>query len=313
MSFGDLVFVSPYLTTAFKTGVIALAEGIAVGRSFSMFKNDHIDGNKEMIAIGMMNIVGLFSRSAVNYNAGCKTAMSDAVMAIAVMFTLLFLTPLFHYTPLVVDTFDIVVCMSAYIGVVFGSLEIGLVLAVAISVIRVLLFVARPGTFVQGNLPNSMVYRNVEQYPNASNVPGILILEIDAPIYSANTNYLRERITRWINDEEDRIKSAGESVILDMTAVGNLDTSGISMFEEVKRLVDRRGLQLVLANPGSEVMKKMNKSELIEKTCQGWIYLTVAEAVAACNFMLHSTKPNPGKDQEPAAWNNVCWLWLATM
>ncbi|CAB4321964.1 unnamed protein product [Prunus armeniaca] len=347
MSFGDLVFVSPYLTTAFKTGVItgivALAEGIAVGRSFSMFKNYHIDGNKEMIAIGMMNIAGSctscylttgpFSRSAVNFNAGCKTAMSNVVMAIAVMFTLLFLTPLFHYTPLVVlsaiiisamlgiidyeaaihlwkvDKFDFVICMSAYIGVVFGSVEIGLVLAVAISVIRVLLFVARPRTFVQGNLPNSMVYRNVEQYPNASNVPGILILEIDAPVYFANTNYLRERITRWINDEEDRIKSAGESslqyVILDMTAVGNIDTSGISMFDEVKKLADRRGLQLVLANPGSEVMKKMNKSELLENLGQEWIYLTVADAVAACNFMLHSTKPNPGKDQEPAAWNNV--------
>ncbi|BBH10204.1 sulfate transporter 3 [Prunus dulcis] len=92
-----------------------------------------------------------------------------------------------------VDKFDFVVCMSAYIGVVFGSIEIGLVLAVAIYVIRVLLFVARPRTFVQGNLPNSVVYRNVEQYPNASNVPGILILEIDAPIYFANTNYLRER------------------------------------------------------------------------------------------------------------------------
>ncbi|BFG22606.1 hypothetical protein CerSpe_088810 [Prunus speciosa] len=210
MSFGDL-----------------LLEGIAVGRSFSIFKNYHIDGNKEIIAIGMMNIAGSctscylttgpFSRSAVNYNAGCKTAMSNVVMAIAVMFTLLFLTPLFHYTPLVVlsaiiiaamlglidyeaaihlwkvDTFDIVVCMSAYIGVIFGSLEIGLVLAVAISVIRVLLFLARPRTFVQGNLLNSMVYRNVEQYPNASNIPGILILEIDAPIYFSNTNYLRER------------------------------------------------------------------------------------------------------------------------
>lgn len=33
-------------------------EGIAVGRSFAMFKNYHIDGNKEMIAFGTMNIVG---------------------------------------------------------------------------------------------------------------------------------------------------------------------------------------------------------------------------------------------------------------
>ena len=97
---------------------------------------------------------GPFSRSAVNYNAGCKTAVSNIVMAITVMFTLLFLTPLFHYTPLVVlsaiiisamlglidyeaaihlwkvDKFDFLVCMSAYIGVVFGSVQMGLVIAV---------------------------------------------------------------------------------------------------------------------------------------------------------------------------------------
>lgn len=159
-----------------------------------MYKNYHIDGNKEMIAFGMMNIVGSctscylttgrcpfiiyiyvsvcvkflednvsnqncmpagpFSRSAVNFNAGCKTAVSNIVMAIAVMLTLLFLTPLFHSTPLVVlssiiiaamlglidyeeaihlwkvDKFDFMVCISAYIGVVFGSVEIGLVIAV---------------------------------------------------------------------------------------------------------------------------------------------------------------------------------------
>jgi len=198
----------------------------------------------------------------VNYNAGCKTAMSNIVMAIAVMFTLLFLTPLFHYTPLVVlsaiiisamlglidyqaaihlwkvDKFDFLVCMSAYVGVVFGSVEIGLVVAVsiyfimlneprchclfffllfafgiltlaillhskmffffmvmkvAISIARLLLFVSRPKTAVKGNIPNSMIYRNTEQYPSSRTVPGILILEIDAPIYFANASYLRER------------------------------------------------------------------------------------------------------------------------
>ncbi|KAF3960483.1 hypothetical protein ACB098_10G073700 [Castanea mollissima] len=338
-SFGDLVFVSPYLTVAIKTGiitgVIALAEGIAVGRSFAMFKNYHIDGNKEMIAFGMMNIVGSctscylttgpFSRSAVNYNAGCKTALSNIVMAMTVMLTLLFLTPLFHYTPLVVlsaiiisamlglidyaaaihlwkvDKFDFVVCMSAYIGVVFGSVQMGLVIAIAISLLRVLLFIARPRTVVLGNIPNSMIYRNVEQYPYTNNVPGILILQIDAPIYFANSSYLRERIARWIDEEEDRLKSTGETslqyVILDMGAIGNIDTSGISMMEEVKKIADRRGLKLVLANPGSEVMKKLNKSKFIDNIGQEWIYLTVGEAVGACNYMLETYKPNPMKNE----------------
>ncbi|KAG0460106.1 hypothetical protein HPP92_023234 [Vanilla planifolia] len=57
-----LIFSPPYMMVALKTGmiigIIGLAEGIAVGRSFSMFKNYHIDGNKEMIAFGTMNMVG---------------------------------------------------------------------------------------------------------------------------------------------------------------------------------------------------------------------------------------------------------------
>ncbi|XP_012435838.1 sulfate transporter 3.1 [Gossypium raimondii] len=342
LSFGDLVFTKPYITTSLKTGIItgiiALAEGIAVGRSFAMFKHYHIDGNKEMVAIGTMNIVGScfscylttgpFSRSAVNFNAGCKTAMSNVIMAIAVMLTLLFLTPLFYYTPLVVlsaiiisamlglidyeaaihlwnvDKFDFLVCIGAYAGVVFASVEVGLVIAVAISVVRLLLFVARPRTSVLGNLPDSTIYRNVEQYPNANHVHGVLILEIDAPIYFANSSYLRERISRWIDEEEDKLKATGKTslqyVILDMTAVGNIDTSGISMLEELKKTTERRELKLVLANPGAEVMKKLNKSKFLENIGQEWIYLTVGEAVEACNFKLHTCKP-----EESQPWNNV--------
>uniref|UniRef100_A0A5B6Z6D9 Putative sulfate transporter 3.1-like n=1 Tax=Davidia involucrata TaxID=16924 RepID=A0A5B6Z6D9_DAVIN len=331
-SLSELAFGSSHLMTAMKTGiitgVIALAEGVAVGRSFAMFKNYHIDGNKEMIAFGMMNIAGSctscylttgpFSRTAVNFNAGCKTAVANIVMATAVMITLLFLTPLFHYTPLVVlcsiiiaamlglidyeaaihlwkvDKFDFIVCISAYFGVVFGSVEIGLVIAVVISLVRVLLFVARPRTSVLGNIPNTMTYRSIDQYPVANNVPGILILQIDAPIYFANSGYLRERISRWIEEEEERLKSSVQIglqyVILDMSAVGSIDTSGINMMEETKKSIDRRGLKLVLANPGSEVMKKLAKSEFIDADGQDWIYLTVGEAVGACNFMLHTCK-----------------------
>ncbi|KAF9677628.1 hypothetical protein SADUNF_Sadunf08G0127400 [Salix dunnii] len=347
VSVSELAFGSPYLGTAIKTGiitgVIALAEGVAVGRSFAMFKNYHIDGNKEMIAFGMMNIAGSctscylttgpFSRTAVNFNAGCKTAGSNIVMATAVMLTLLFLTPLFHYVPVVVlssiiiaamlglidyeaaiglwkvDKCDFVVCMSAYIGVVFGSVETGLIIAVTISLLRMLLSVARPRTFLLGNIPNSMIFRSIDQYPVANNVPGVLILQIDTPIYFANANYLRERISRWIYEEEEKIKSKGGSslqyVILDLSAVGSTDTSGISMFKEVKKNIDRRGLKLVLVNPRSEVIKKLGKSKFIESIGQEWIYLTMGEAVAACKFMLHASKSNNQVADEFGAHNNV--------
>lgn len=76
-----------------------------------------------------------------------------------------------------------------------------------------------------------------------------------------------------------------------MAAVGSIDTSGIGLLEELKKSLERRCLQVVLANPGSEVMKKLDKSKVLQVIGQQWIFLTVAEAVAACNFMLHACKP----------------------
>ncbi|KAH0851998.1 hypothetical protein HID58_094304 [Brassica napus] len=325
-SITHLVFTSPYVTLALKTGIItgvlALAEGIAVGRSFAMYKNYNIDGNKEMIAFGMMNIFGSFSscylttgpfsRSAVNYNAGCKTAVSNVVMAVAVAVTLLFLTPLFFYTPLVVlssiiiaamlglvdyeaamhlwklDKFDFFVCLSAFLGVVFGTIEIGLILSIQ----------------------NTEIYRNIEQYPQATTLSGLIILHIDGPIYFANSSYLRDRIGRWIDEEEEKLRKSEENslqyIILDLSAVGNIDTSGISMLEEVNKILGRRDLKLVIANPGAELMKKLSKSKFIETIGKDWIHLTVAEAVSACDHMLQTAKPDsPEKISGVPEFNNV--------
>ncbi|CAN1343391.1 Sulfate transporter 2.1 [Linum perenne] len=76
----------PHIGEVVKTGlvvaIIALTEAVAVGRSFSTMKGYSINGNKEMVAIGFMNIVGSctscyvatgsFSRSAVNFSAGAR-------------------------------------------------------------------------------------------------------------------------------------------------------------------------------------------------------------------------------------------------
>ncbi|MCE3050606.1 Solute carrier 26 [Datura stramonium] len=68
--------------TGIVAGMIALTEAVAIGRTFASMKDYQLDGNKEMVALGVMNIVGSmtscyvatgsFSRSAVNYMAGCQ-------------------------------------------------------------------------------------------------------------------------------------------------------------------------------------------------------------------------------------------------
>ncbi|GER44991.1 sulfate transporter [Striga asiatica] len=263
-----LYFSGPHLGLAIKTGILtgmlSLTEGIAVGRTFASLKNYQVDGNKEMMAIGLMNMAGScsscyvttgsFSRSAVNYNAGAQTVVSNIIMAAAILVTLLFLMPLFHYTPNLilaaiiitaviglidyeaayklwkVDKLDFVACLCSFFGVLFISVPLGLAIAVSvslsgirvgISVFKILLHVTRPNTAALGNIPGTQIYQNLSRYKEASRVPSFLILAVEAPIYFANSTYLQERILRWIREEEDWLASNGRApmkcVILDMT------------------------------------------------------------------------------------------------
>lgn len=53
------------------------------------------------------------------------------------------------------------------------------------------------------------------------------------------------------------------------------------------------------------MIKKLDKSKFVENIGQEWIYLTVGEAVTACNFMLHMGKPNPAAMELQAPENAV--------
>ncbi|XP_010533355.1 PREDICTED: sulfate transporter 2.2-like, partial [Tarenaya hassleriana] len=203
-------------------------EAIAVGRSFASIKGYHLDGNKEMMAMGFMNIAGSltscyvatgsFSRTAVNFSAGCETTMSNIVMAITVIAALELMTRLLYYTPTAIlasiilsalpglvdvsgahhiwklDKLDFLVCLSAFLGVLFASVEIGLLVAVIISFAKILLSSIRPGVEALGRLPRTDVFCNINQYPMASKTPGIFTVRVSSPMLCfANANFIRDR------------------------------------------------------------------------------------------------------------------------
>ncbi|CAL8997909.1 unnamed protein product [Prunus brigantina] len=308
-------------------GMIALTEAIAIGRTFAGMKDYQLDGNKEMVALGTMNIIGSltscyvatgsFSRSAVNYMAGCHTAVSNIIMSLVVLLTLELITPLFKYTPNAIlasiiisaviglidfeamkliwkiDKLDFVACMGAFFGVVFISVEIGLLIAVSISFAKILLQVTRPRTALLGKLPRTNVYRNILQYPNATQIPGILIIRVDSAIYFSNSNYIKERILRWVTDEEEQLKQKSlpkiEHLIVEMSPVTDIDTSGIHALEELYRSLQKREIELALANPGTVVMDKIHASEFVELIGKGKIFLSVADAILT--FAPHHEEP----------------------
>lgn len=60
----------------------------------------------------------------------------------------------------------------------------------------------------------------------------------------------------------------------------------------------------MLANPGSEVMKKLYKSKALEIIGKEWIFLTVGEAVGACSYLLHTCKPGTMEGVNGVAFSN---------
>ncbi|GAY41656.1 hypothetical protein CUMW_061110 [Citrus unshiu] len=333
-SVNEIYFSGDYLLKGFRIGVVAgmigLTEAIAIGRTFAAMKDYQLDGNKEMVALGAMNVVGSmtscyvatgsFSRSAVNFMAGCETAVSNIVMSCVVFLTLEFITPLFKYTPNAIlasiiinaviglidigaatllwkiDKFDFVACMGAFFGVVFSSVEIGLLIAVSISFAKILLQVTRPRTAILGKVPRTTVYRNIQQYPEATKVPGVLIVRVDSAIYFSNSNYVKERILRWLEDEEEEVKAATyqpriQFLIVEMSPVTDIDTSGIHALEGLHRSLEKREVQLILANPGPVVMDKLHASSFTSLIGEDNIFLTVADAVSSCAPKLVEEQP----------------------
>ncbi|XP_073310681.1 high affinity sulfate transporter 2-like [Primulina huaijiensis] len=321
-SLHEIYFSGTYLGKGFKIGVVAgmvaLTEAVAIGRTFASMKDYHLDGNKEMVALGSMNIVGsmtscylaagAISRSAVNYMAGCKTPVSNIVMSCIVLLTLFVITPLFKYTPNTIlaaiiisavagmfdlqamiviwkiDKFDFVACMGAFFGVVFVSVEIGLLIAVALSIAKILLQVTRPRTAVLGKIPGTLVYRNIQEHPEANKIPGLLIVRVDSAIYFSNSNYIRERILRLLTDEEEEhLKDSSQQkiqyLIIEMSPVTDIDTSGIRSLEDLHKHLQKKDVQVVLANPGQVVLDKLYASEFTNSIGEDKIFFTVVDAV----------------------------------
>uniref|UniRef100_A0A6N2LYB0 STAS domain-containing protein n=1 Tax=Salix viminalis TaxID=40686 RepID=A0A6N2LYB0_SALVM len=278
-----------------------------------------------------------FSRSAVNFSAGCETAMSNIVMAITVIISLELFTRLLFFTPISVlsaiilsalpglvdlhgahniwkiDKLDFLVCIGAFFGVLFASVEIGLLAAVtlasavnfacinrmkilvfklgpafqvAISFVKIIIISIRPGTEVLGRLPGTDIFCDVNQYPMAVKNPKALIIRVKSGLLCfANANFVREKIMKWATEEEEndsKEKRTVQVVILDMSNLMNIDTSGLASLLELQDNLASGGMEvLAITNPKWQVIHKLRLANFATKM-GGRVFLTVGEAVDAC-------------------------------
>ncbi|KAJ3129918.1 Solute carrier 26 [Nowakowskiella sp. JEL0407] len=111
--------IKSILLSAILISVLGFVESIAVAKTYASKNNHSVSPNRELVALGMSNVLGSIfgswpafgslGRSAVNDSAGAKTQLSGFITGIAIVFTILFFLPYFYFLPKAVCSSIIVV------------------------------------------------------------------------------------------------------------------------------------------------------------------------------------------------------------
>jgi sulfate transporter 4 len=331
--------------------LVDFIDTFSIAKQLASKSKQELNSTQEMFGLGFAHlfgsafhaypVTGSFSRSAVNYESGATSAMSGIIQAALVGFTLLFLTPIFEKLPFCViaaiviscviglldyaeaiqlwhvHKLDFLVWMVSFLGVIFLGVEIGLGIAVALSLLIVLYEAAVPYTSVLGRLPGTSMYRNVKQYPDAEQYPGLLMVRVDAPLFFANVQYVRDKIMKFqqssivspvdlenqkelSNKSKANIKRNGvegsiKYVILDMSAVSNIDASAIRALREMMDLIRNDSTNIVnqqdmiFVNPSIPVMRMLHISGLLDIIGHDHVFTGMHDAVCWCLQILDET------------------------
>mmetsp|Transcript_23450 Transcript_23450/g.32879 ORF Transcript_23450/g.32879 Transcript_23450/m.32879 type:complete len:740 (+) Transcript_23450:250-2469(+) len=308
------------MTTVISIVIVGFMESIAIAKQLASKHKYELDSSLELIGLGMANfagamfqsypVTGSFSRSAVNNESGAQSGISGMVTATIVGFVLLFLTSIFEKMPLSVlaaivisgvlglldyeeaiylwkvHKFDFGVWLIACVGTMLLGVEIGLAIAVGVSLLLVTYESAYPHTAQLGRLPGTTVYRNVKQYPEAERYDGIVMVRIDAPIYFANTQNVREKLAKYERLAEEELSARGQDsikfIILELSPVSHVDTSALHILHDMYANYKDRGIGLCFSNPSVAVMERMRLSGLVDEVGIDRFFVTIHDAVDFC-------------------------------
>ena len=312
----DIQVWSELAVSALLISIIGFVESVSVGKTLAAKRRQNIRPNQELLALGGANIAsavsgglpvtGGFSRSIVNFDAGAQTQAASVLAAVGIALAALFLTPLLMHLPKATLAATIIVAVTSLIDVdilkkswryaksdfiavtttivttLLLGVEVGVFCGIIASIVLHLYKTTRPHVAVVGAVAGTEHFRNVERH-NVITYPNLVSLRIDESLYFANAGYLEDCIYKLVF-ERDQL----EHVILQCTAVNEIDMSALEMLEAVDHRLQEQGITLNLSEVKGPVMDALKQVNFL-KDLSGQVYLTHYHAVKS----LKSDEPEP--------------------
>uniref|UniRef100_A0AAQ5Y9N2 STAS domain-containing protein n=1 Tax=Amphiprion ocellaris TaxID=80972 RepID=A0AAQ5Y9N2_AMPOC len=214
---------------AFALAVVGYGIAISLGRIFALKYGYKVDSNQELIALGLSNSFGAIfqcfaiscsmSRSLVQESTGGRTQVAGVLSAVVILFITLWIGRLFEDLPKAVlaaiiyvnlhgimkqfldipalwksNRVDMVVWVVTFILTVLLNPDLGLAASIGFSMLTVIFRTQLPKYSLLGQLPDTDIYKPLEDYNQVRHVPGIVIFRSSATLYFANAEMYQDAL-----------------------------------------------------------------------------------------------------------------------
>jgi MFS superfamily sulfate permease-like transporter len=298
------------LLPALGVSIVGYTDNMLTARSFGARNRYDVDANGELLGLGTANLAaGVMhgfpvsssgSRTVIGDSLGSRTQLYSLVALVAVVASLLFLRPVLAAFPTaalgalvvyaalrLIDVAEfrrisrfrrseLVLALVTIVGVLATDILYGVLIAVGLSVLDMLRRVARPHDGVLGYAPGVAGMHDIDDYPAARQIPGLVVYRYDAPLFFANAQDFKRRALASLELAEGPV----EWLMLNAEANVEIDLTSVDALDQVRAELERRGIVLALVRVKQDLRQDLEASGFLDRLGAGRVYMTLPTAVA---------------------------------
>lgn len=304
----DIWALMPY---AVGIAIVGFSDNILTARAFAAEKDEPIDANQELLALGAANIAnGLFqgfpvstsgSRTVLGNTAGAKTQVHSLVVIAIVVMVLLFAGPVLESFPeaalgalvmyAAVQLIDIeelrriarfrkseliITAATALALTLFGVL-VGIGFAIALSILDLIRRITSPYADVLGYAPGVAGMHSLDDYPDSQPVEGLVVFRYDSPIFFANADDFSARAKQAI----DRSPHPIRWFLLNAEANTEMDLTAVDALEKLRVDLESQGIRFAMARVKQNLSRSLAPTGFIKSVGKQYVFTTLPTAVRA--------------------------------
>ena len=164
-----------------------------------------------------------------------------------------------------------------FVGVaVLGAIP-GIGLAIVIAVIEFLWDGWRPHSAVLGRAEGVKGYHDITRYPDARQIPGLVLFRWDAPLFFANAELFKERVLDAVAKSPTPVRW----LVVAAEPVTSVDVTAADTLAELDEALQAAGIELCFAELKDPVKDKLKRFGLFAQLGEEHFFPTIGAAVSS--------------------------------